>query len=434
MQQILVHARPCVKDLSLRGLDAITGKSLMVGGALEWSNIDMSQFSSLTSLDLYGCHSLTPKDVISLLEHAPNLKKLCLKGSRMSLGNVLRAIRHNVIALEELDVSRCWSLEFLDIETFILRLNPRQRNALGALRIAGLTSTTGGHLLKTIAAMLPNLHTLDLLGCKWLGALDIKDYVCGLGTKPSPLRHLVISSCTNLTTDSLDLLIHRLPLMTHFEAAGLEPVFYLDPPPTLIRLVHNMPLLERLDLDGTGRYGGVCDRLLDELIPGAVPNSPLTESHLVELRIGAAKNVTAVALRHLVSALPKLVRLELDGTEANDPVLRAFLSRGRAVESISLIDCHHLSQESYDRRTRARAGWDDYRSTVFAYTPDELRSLPVLKTFWAWRCVRPPKLWRDARDAGEKSQEVADRQVVRGNSWWRSDEFDDMERGACIVM
>jgi hypothetical protein len=229
--------------------------------------------------------------------------------------------------------------------------------------------------------------------------------------------------------------------MTRFEAANLEPVFYIDPPPTLARLVRTMPLLERLDLDTTGRYGGIGDGLLYELIPGGTPRSTLTKSHLIELRLGSAKNITPQGIARLVSALPRLTRLELDGTEADNNVLRAFLSRRfapGAQPSLSLIDCHRVTQEAIQpisARLRARTGWDDYRGTVFAYTTPELdTTMPVVKTFWAWRAVRPPKLWREARAVGEAGREVAERQVVIKSAWWRSDDLEEMERGACIIM
>lgn len=458
VRQILSHSRPCIKDMSLRGLEAVTGWVLTGRELVDGPKIPLlsTAYSSLTSLDLRGCHTLSASDVIAVVQVSPNLKKLNVKGLRLSLHYVLRAVRQHVTALEELDVSRCWGLEFLDVEAFVVAMSRSQKNALQVLRIAGLTSTTGGHLLQHLASELPNLHTLDLLGCRWLGMSDIQDYITGLDDRESPLKHLVISSCTNLTAEAIELLVDRIPNITRFEAAGLEGVFYLDPPPTLARLVRSMPLLERLDLDATGRYGGVCDRLLDELIPGACSGSPLTESRLVELRIGSAKNITPAALLRLVNALPKLARLEADGTETGNAVLRAFLSRSRAPAAISLVDCHRLTHEAYTQlaaRTRARAGWDGYTAACFAYSPDEVRVRPVLKTFWAWRGTTPPRIWREAREAGEATVDDGGASggsrgkgvsrgrdgngnggSGRGGAWWRGDDVDEMERGACMIM
>jgi F-box/leucine-rich repeat protein 2/20 len=306
LKTILLNARACVKSLSLHGLEALNGSAL-VGR----SEPRLPCFSSLASLDLRGCHSVSEADLIDLLALAPGLKALNLKGSRVATIYTLDAIRNKIDALEELDVSRCWQLRFLDIDKFIVSLTPPQRQALKTLRVAGLPMASG-YLLQHIPDCLPNLECLDLMGCSWIGMRDMQEYVAALRDRPSSLRHLVISNCTGLTPEAIELLVNRVPEMRIFEAANLESVFYLDPPPTLSRLVRSMPKLERIDLDGSGRYGGVEDRLLHELIPGACRGSPLEESRLLELRIGNAKFVSKGALMRLIEGLPNLQVLIAD--------------------------------------------------------------------------------------------------------------------------
>lgn len=448
MRQILRHSRAFVRTLTCEGMETLPGSSLTGRDLLDlWSTDSYPiprlspTFSSLTTLDLRGAHGITTPDIIAVVQISPGLKKLNLKGSRLHLSHLLATVADNVDGLEELDVSRCWSLEFLDVEAFVARLNAQQRAALKSLRISGLPAATTNHLLQKLAK-LPNLHTLDLLGCRWLAHDDIKEYIDALDGRPSPLRHLVISSCTNLTTEAIELLVGHVPEMRTFEAANLEAVFYIDPPPTLARLVRSMPKIERLDLEGTGRYGGVCDRMLYELIPGACPGSPLVISQLVELRIGSAKHVTTQALSTLVTSLPRLARLEADGTEADNALVRAFLNKhGRDPNAaLCLVDCHRLTPEIYPEiqyKTRAREGWDDYQALPFTYSRAEVASLPVIKTFWAWRKVAAPKQWRDAREHGENKRRGSGGEVSgrRGSTptrlWWR--DIDEIERGACVV-
>lgn len=303
MRVIIDHARPCIKTLCLEGLEALPGQA--VSGILSPRLGLYDEFSSLTTLDLRGCHTILEADIIDLLRMSPYLKRLNLKGSRVVTGATLAAIHDNVLALEELDVSRCWNLQFMDLEHMLAWTSERQRNALQSLRVAGISNESGGHLLYRLAS-LPNLHRLDFLGCTWLSMSDIQDYIFGLGDSPSPLKHLILSGCIHLTFAAFELLVDRLPNMESFEAANLDPVFHIDPPPLLSRLVRSMPQLRRLDLDGTGRHGAVDDRLLLELIPGAAPDSQLTESKLEHLRIGNAKFVTASAMRRLIRQLPDL--------------------------------------------------------------------------------------------------------------------------------
>ncbi|KLT45977.1 RNI-like protein [Cutaneotrichosporon oleaginosum] len=306
LQTILLNARACVKTLSLHGLGAVKGPVLV-----DRTELHLPCFSSLASLDLRGCNAVHEAELIDLLTLAPGLKSLNLKGSRVATIYTLDAIRNKIDALEELDVSRCWQLRFLDIDKFIVSLTPPQRQALKTLRVAGLPMASG-YLLQHIPDCLPNLECLDLMGCSWIGMRDMQEYVAALRDRPSSLRHLVISNCTGLTPEAIELLVGRVPEMRILEAANLESVFYLDPPPTLSRLVRSMPKLERIDLDGSGRYGGVEDRLLHELIPGACRGSPLEESRLIELRIGNAKFVSKGAIMRLIEGLPNLQVLIAD--------------------------------------------------------------------------------------------------------------------------
>ncbi|EKD05242.1 hypothetical protein A1Q2_00472 [Trichosporon asahii var. asahii CBS 8904] len=435
LRQIMSHARPCVRHLSLRGLDSVAGLDLKP--CLSTGNFD---WTALTRLDVRGAQSLSVADLVDLIRASPRLEQLVLKGWKLEVRPALAAVLELGLALTELDVSRCQGLEFGAIEEFIASLSPRQSSALRTLRISGLADSSGQKLFNRLA-QLPHLTTLDLLGCRWLSQADIQEYVDYLPAEGSPLQHLVLSSCTNLTTDAVELLIGKLPNMRIFEAASLEPVFYMDPPPLLSQLVRSMPLLTHLDLDETGRYGAVDNAVLYELIPGAVPQSPLRVSHLKELRIGSAKEVSASCLVALCRGLPQLRLLAADGTKADGRVLREFLRSRPSGAYISLVDCHRLSNEAYNEAailSRPRAGDSDLSSTPFEYADAELEEhRNVVKSFWGWRRATPPMVWRQAREVGELNREIKERGVQergRGGYRWWQDDFDELERGACTIM
>lgn len=435
LRQIMSHARPCVRHLSLRGLDSVAGldlKPCLSSGHYDWT--------ALTRLDVRGAQSLSVPDLVDLIRASPRLEELVLKGWKLEVRPVLAAVLETGMALRELDVSRCQGLEFGAIEEYVASLSPPQASALRTLRISGLADSSGQKLFNRLA-QLPNLSTLDLLGCRWLSQADIQEYVDSLPPQGSPLQHLVLSSCTNLTTDAVELLIGKLPNMRIFEAASLEPVFYMDPPPLLSQLVRSMPLLTHLDLDETGRYGAVDNAVLYELIPGAVPQSPLRVSCLRELRIGSAKEVSASCLVALCRGLPSLRLLAADGTKADGRVLREFLRSRPSGAYMSLVDCHRLSNEAYNEAavlSRPRAGDGHISSTPFEYADAELEEgRNVVKSFWGWRRATPPMVWRQAREVGELSRDMKERGVQergRGAYRWWTDDFDELERGACTVM
>jgi len=80
----------------------------------------------------------------------------------------------------------------------------------------------------------------------------------------------------------------------------------------LIRLLKSVPKLERLDLEGTGVFGGVTDDFLDAITPGRHERGEVVGKELVELRIGHAKDVTPEAMIRLVRGCSKLTVLEAD--------------------------------------------------------------------------------------------------------------------------
>jgi F-box/leucine-rich repeat protein 2/20 len=152
---------------------------------------------------------------------------------------------------------------------------------------------------------------------------------------------------------------------------------------------------------------------------------------------------------------------------ANDAVMREFHHRRLGPSaSISLVDCRAVSPAAYfdlASSSRPRMGFTGHAAVPFGYELSEtgMSGRGVVKTFWSWKRVAPPKLWRealvDAEDqtgggkegsaesrrssntawsgvnAGEGQGGGGVRGMRRRGSWWNGDRDEDDDRG-CVVM
>ena len=465
LSRILHSAQPFITSLSLRGMDNLAGSDLILGLSAESHPGSMR---NLTNLDLRGCKRLTSHDIIAIISGAPKLQSANLKGLRSVSSEVMRTLARTARSLRELDVSRCWNISLCDLVVFIKMLHPSPASRFQALRLAGIKGygTTSGEFLPLLAEQLINLETLDLSGCTHLFDSDFERFAAALNVRgrASRLRHLVISGCSSLTSGSFSHLARRVPDMTNLEAAGLHDM-YKDRDAddhSLVDLLRSMPKLQRLDLEGTGTFGGITDRVLDILTPARGVDG-VVGRELVELRIGFALDVTPEALIRLVRGCTSLLVLEADvsnrslaglmaqNTNANNAVMREFLRRRPATAQLSLIDCRAITPASYSTlapTTRPRIGQTGYPFVPFGYESEvngEMESRAVLKTFWSWRRVAVPKGWKEMLSDAEKGKvEVDDHgvssmarpvEVRRKSSWWNErDEDDKAALAGCIVM
>ena len=274
-------------------------------------------FHNLTALDLRGCKRLTSDDVVALLSSASNLQTVNFKGLQAVSSEVVRTLARSVKSLQSLDVSRCWNISLCDLVVFLKMISVPQASGLKVLRLAGIKGygTTSGEFLPLVAERLINLETLDLLGCTHLFDTDFQQFAEVLDNegRVSPLSHLIISGCASLGFETFYHLAKRMPNLINLEAAGM-PDAYGDrdaDDQSLVKLLRSVTRLEKLDLEGTGLYGGVTDRVIDILTP-AKGVQGIVGRNLVELRIGFAREVTSEALIRLVRGCTKLRVLEAD--------------------------------------------------------------------------------------------------------------------------
>lgn len=259
---------------------------------------------NLTNLDLRG-YTESSELLYGLVEDAPSLQSVTLKGVQAATPQLLEALAQR--PLERLDVSRCWSISLDDIASYVDAQSTDHASRLTHLRIAGLKGS-GEDFMRLAGVRLTDLSVLDVQGCTGLTDEAIEAYA----KEQSSLSHLVLSGCAALSIVALRSLTTRLPRLTKLEMASMQQLFLLtrDSDPTLEDLLRSTPLLQQLDLEGTGSYGGVTDRVLDAL--GELDD-------LVELKLGYAKRITPEGLIRLIRRAEHLRILEADVSQSRRP-------------------------------------------------------------------------------------------------------------------
>ena len=310
LYDILDNSRPFLQHLSLQGMRALPHSLFYDGGEEEY------KFYNLGSLDLRGCLSLSVGTLISLVKRAPNLRKLNLRGLRFVNGPVFDEIA-KLEYLEELDISRCIGLRYYPfVLRWLFHLSSEQAARVRCLRMSGVLDTIEPDFISCVASALPNLQVLDLSHTRSLTDANFRIFAMDLeksGKTMDSLIHLNISSCPELGPACLTYLAGNVPNLRFLELADLDGMFpdedSSDVP--LIALLRSLPYLERLDLEGTGQWGGVTDDVLSALTPPA-GQTDVVGSRLVQLSISHAKSVTPRAITRLIKACPNLKVLDAD--------------------------------------------------------------------------------------------------------------------------
>ncbi|EIW66973.1 hypothetical protein M231_03927 [Tremella mesenterica] len=436
LQRILTNTVQFMTSLSFRGMDNLLSSHL---ASLTSQGIFLP---NLLTVDLRGCKLLHSDDICAIISAAPQIRQLNLKGVQAVNPEVITSLL-KLTNLESLDVSRCWQITLSEISTYLESLSDSQADKLRILKVAGLNGVAGiEDFLSLIAGM--HLSVLDMTGV--LGLWD--HHITAMTDELEELRqtatftHLALSS-TMLSGEGLRHLSGKVPKLKKLELADMQngmPFMPGDASMGLVEFLRSCQELEMLDLSDTGSQGAVTDLVLEAL-----------PSTLKELRIGFAKAVTLDGLMGLLSRCPKLEVLEVDGTSANNAFMREFLRQRPPSPriSLSLVDCRAITPSAYSSLapiSRSRRGFTGHAASVFAYDA-ELVDKPVLKTFWSWRRVGVPRVWRDEREAagrvlgsgtssGAGDGGETERRRTRGKrKWWKAEEdWDDTGRGGCVVM
>ncbi|ORX38984.1 hypothetical protein BD324DRAFT_302513 [Kockovaella imperatae] len=455
LSSIISAAGLCIRSLSLKGFDNLYGPTLI-------NSITRSTLSSLQDIDLRGCHNLTDHDLCRLIVASPNLTKLNLRGVQATSTAVIRCLARHTRHLSSLDISRCWDVTLCDLAVWLKFMTDEQAAALQVLRVGGIRgySPTAQDFLPLVASRFTNLRVLDLQACTTLSDADFEAFATSLDARGGSCRltHLNLSNCTSLSGEVFQHLTNRAPGLTHLELASL-PLIFGDVEPRhaalpLINMLRTMPLLQRIDMEGTGISGCINDRVLDALTPPRSHRGEILGRDLTELRLGYAAGVTPEGLIRLVRGCGSLGVLELDNTTANNAVMREFIRRRDSPHSsLSLVDCRAVvtpaAYSSLATSTRPRAGFTGWAASVFAYEESEMldSGKTVLKTFWSWKRVVIPAGWRDVRASAERGVQTNSSSSERlsgsesrpsalrrrRGSWWRDEDLGD-DRSGCVIM
>ncbi len=293
---------------------------------LRWLSVDpwKPTLPSLEVLDLRGCKSLKSDDLCQIIANSPNLLNLDLKGLQSVTSEVIRTLSRCSTRLSRLVVSRCWNISLCDLVVFLRMLNSAQASNLRELRVCGLKGygPAAAEFLPLVAEKLVNLEILDVQGCSQLLDADFEKfasiYKSHLEDKPRRLSHLDISGCVAITMRPFEALTGCLPELVSIEMSGLADPFRdriaesEDADLILVRFFQSCPKLRKIDLEGSGLFGGVTDRLLESLTPSRFPDVDEVGRHLEELRLGYAKLISPEAIIRLIRGAPKLAVLEVD--------------------------------------------------------------------------------------------------------------------------
>lgn len=206
----------------------------------------VSELPRLKKLLLCECTGFTTAGVVELLQRAPVLEKLDLKGCTKLTSGVLNVPRAD-LPLTNLNISHCrmTSLVFAPW-TRGSKLNRVETSSFSNLQHLSLSSNTQ---LSAVAVHLPSLQTLSLASCKQLRELSLRT--------PS-LQSLNLSMCLELER------VHGLPLnytIRYPVAASAQSRSYLTPTRTPSSSPDHMsaavtPPLQALDREFR-EFGGV---------------------------------------------------------------------------------------------------------------------------------------------------------------------------------
>lgn len=298
---------PYIRSLSLKGLDDIPPDFIQ----------QLTTFESLSSLDLRGCRSLSEGDIVHILHSSHSLRQLNVKGVQAFNSRIVRMLAGSGLHLEWLDISRCRDITFNDLAEYIRHMSPDQAVSMKTLKIAGSKpyGRTTTDLFNLIATRLTSLSVLDCTGCGVTDE-DLRQWaqIHDEGETISPIGHLILSSCQSLTPRALTYLTRRIPNVTKLEIAGMNRMFkdHGEDVHTVSSLLRSVPLLKKLDLDGTGEWGGVGDEVLHVLMGLKVE----------EVSVGDAKGISSGAFARFVNGCETIRVLGVDVSDSSPNGMR----------------------------------------------------------------------------------------------------------------
>jgi F-box/leucine-rich repeat protein 2/20 len=307
IRQILKHTAPFLSNLSLGRMSAFSSSDILSSLANSGSPHAMA---TLTTFDL-RCSKLDSRAIIAIIQNAPRLRAINLKGVQSVTSEVLYYMATCSKALESLDVSGCWNVSIDDIQSYVESLDEKAAPGFKILRLAGLTFRTEGLVpvdsLNPLFDILSSLETLSLQRCRQITSAMLITACEALSSqsRTSTIRHLNLSGCTGLRADIFPAMSGLFPELRYLEVAGMPGLFQENSQSdrtSFNRFLETLPNLEKLDIEET------CGTCLDDSTLRIFARAP----RLTHLQIGFASKITPGAMINFIRDCPTLKVFEAD--------------------------------------------------------------------------------------------------------------------------
>jgi F-box/leucine-rich repeat protein 2/20 len=266
--------------------------------------------ATLTTLDL-RCSKLDSRAIIAIIQNAPQLREINLKGVHFVTLDVLHHLATCCKGLESLDVSGCWNVSIDDVGSYVENLYHEGAARFKVLRLNGLHFRNEGLIpsdpLTPLLDKLSNLETLSLQRCRQV-ASTILISACeafSSQSRTSTIRHLNLSGCTGLRADIFPVMSGLFPELRYLELAGMPGLFQehsQSDRTAFNRFLETLPKLEKLDVEET------CGTCLDDSTLRILARAP----NLTHLQIGFATKITPGAMIEFIRDCPTLKVFEAD--------------------------------------------------------------------------------------------------------------------------
>ena len=309
LTRIMTRAGPFVRDLNLRGCVQMPERWSTYGYAIFEACQNLQNFS------LQGCR-IDRNSVHQLLFRNPRLVHINLSGLRDVDNSAMRVIAQGCPQLEHLNVSWCHSVTTRGllriVQNCVLLKDLRAGEIKGMNeRIFMLELFEGNALERLILSHCTDLDDESLQLLMHGEDPNIDHLTDRPLVPPRKLRHLDLSRCDSLTFRGVQALSYNVPELVGFQLSHCDSIT----DDALSGLLASVPHLTHLDLEE-----------LDELTNSTLTNlskSPCSAT-LQHLNISYCENLSDTGMLAVAKACPTINSIVMDNTRVSDLVLNEF--------------------------------------------------------------------------------------------------------------